>query len=185
MQTDFSKGGLVIIFLIGIIYYQLTILSKNDAVFLWTVLGSISQAAAALGTFWAVKTTLSLAAKENEAKIKITLSLKYEQIEVSIINLGKYPIALLPYGYLHYKDSKRPISHNEISIEDYDNFLKPNQYLTLTYRSDYIYTMFKDMNIPKNIAIPIIFYDKELNKYYSSQKLILKREESIICIHQS
>lgn len=185
MQSNFHKSVFVIIFLIGIIYYQLTIISKNDAVLLWTVLGSISQAAAALGTFWAVKTTLSLAAKENEAKIKITLSLKYEQIEVSIINLGKYPVTLLPYGYLHYKGSERSISHNEISIEDYDNFLKPNQYLTLTYRSDYIYTMFKDMNIPKNIAIPIIFYDKELNKYYSSQKLILKREESIICIHQS
>ena len=185
MQSYSKVNGLIIAILIIIIFIQLYMISKSDTILMWTVFGSLSQAAAALGTFWAVTTTLSLAAKENEPKIKVMLSTKINQIEVTIINLGKYPITLLANGYLQYKDQKIEIDYYQISIEEYDGFLKPNQYLTITYLNEYINTMFKDNNIPQNIPVSISFYDKELNKYHSSQKLILKKGENEICIHQS
>lgn len=174
----------IIIILVFIIFIQVYYTTETSRLFIWTVFGNLAQAASAIGTFWAVKTTLSLAAKDEKTKLKIDLAQKDEYIEISIINVGKLPISLNEEIWIKYNNIEKVLSCDQFYPEHFLTVMKNNDYQILKCRSEYLCAVLEDMEVHYNQNIFLFLSDKESIKYFSKQVINFKEDE-LICIRQS
>ena len=174
----------IIIVLLLIIFVQVYYTNETSRLFIWTVFGNLAQAASAIGTFWAVKTTLSLAAKDEKAKLKINLSQKDEYIEISIVNVGKLPVSLNDEILIEYNGLAKVLSCDQFYPENFLTVMKSNEYQILRCRSEYLCAVLEDLGVCYYKNIFLFLFDKEFIKYFSKQAINFKEDKSI-CIRQS